>query len=119
MIVGVLAVLTYGPAGADPVTLVDTGSPPPENTGYALAGSGSTELWQWVAAQFTVPQSARISEISGWIGTQVAGDLRIALYRGGDLRPAGAPLHGTVVSRVDAGRESRWVGATISWNVKP
>jgi hypothetical protein len=122
--------LFFGSDLARADAIVDTGS-----TGPLTGNSGALYGSQWLAAEFTLPASATISDIRGWIysgfGGQYygsGGDLTIAIYTNTNsatnnvfntISAPGSVLYSTSVN-VPNNAPLGWIGPSgLNWDLSP
>ncbi len=94
-------------------TIVDTGPGPGSLGGTVLATT------QWLAGRFTTAQAYSITSVEGWLGSSVAGNIRITLYGGGGVIPdVTQVLYSGIFSA--SGLSPAWHGLHgLDWDISP
>jgi hypothetical protein len=114
------AALFFGSDLARADVIIDTGS-----TGPLTGESGALYGTQWLAAEFTLPASATISQVQGWIYSGFDGQypgsgglLTIAIYTSSNSAPENV-IDSTIVN-VPNNAPLGWIGPSgLNWDLPP
>jgi hypothetical protein len=118
--VAIPVALSFTSDSAQADVIVDTGS-----TGPLTNSSAALYQNQWLAAEFTLPAGATISDIRGWIYSGFdgqyygsGGDLTVAIYTSSNSLP-GNVVDATIVN-VPTNAPLGWIGPTgLNWSLPP
>lgn len=116
VILATLFMLLAGFGKADAVSIVDTGPGNFTMGSYVFNGATTTPAFRWYAAEFTMADPYVLTDVEGWIYTNITGTADISIYSdGGDI--PGSSLFSQQFT-VDPTTGGGWYGLTgLSWSL--